>query len=165
MEYCASEKYVQYLRIIMLCCCSALHWRHNDHDGVSNHQPHDCLLNRLFKRRSKKTSKLRVTGLCVGKSPGPMNSPHKGPVTRKMFPFDDVIMVYVDHSHITRGMLWGMIGSSHWTCRGNDMGMLFALLALWRRIQRSPIDSPPSAPLKQRCNIPFVVSLRKSLNK
>ena len=22
----------------------------------------------------------------------PMNSPHKGPVTRKMFPFDDVIM-------------------------------------------------------------------------
>ena len=25
--------------------------------------------NRLFRRRSKKTSKLRVTGLCVGKSP------------------------------------------------------------------------------------------------
>ena len=36
----------------------ALHWRHNDHDGVSNHQPHDCLLNHLFRRRSKKTSKL-----------------------------------------------------------------------------------------------------------
>ena len=69
-----------------------LHWRHNDHDGVSNHQPHDCLLNRLFRRRSKKTSKLRVTGLCMGKSPGPVNSPHKGPVTWKMFPFDDVIM-------------------------------------------------------------------------
>ena len=33
-----------------------------------------------------------VTGLCVGNSPGPVNSPHKGPVTRKMFPFDDVIM-------------------------------------------------------------------------
>ena len=43
----------------------ALHWRHNDHDGVSNHRPHGCLLNRLFRRRSKKTSKLRVTGLCV----------------------------------------------------------------------------------------------------
>ena len=40
----------------------------------------------------RKTSKLRVTGLCVGNSPGPVNSPHKGPVTRKMFPFDDVIM-------------------------------------------------------------------------
>ena len=46
-----------------------LRWRHNDHDSVSNHQPHGCLLNRLFRRRSKKTSKLRVTGLCAGKSP------------------------------------------------------------------------------------------------
>ena len=71
---------------------TTLHWRHNDHDSVSNHQPHGCLLNRLFRSRSKKTSKLRVTGLCVGNSPGPVNSPHKGPVTRKMFSFDDVIM-------------------------------------------------------------------------
>ena len=47
-----------------------LQWRHNEHDSVSNHQPHVCLLNRLFGRRSKKTSKLRVTGLCVGNSPG-----------------------------------------------------------------------------------------------
>ena len=72
-----------------------LHWRHNDHDSVSNHQPHGCLLNRLFRRRSKKTSKLRVTGLCVGNSPEPVNSPHKGPVTRKFFPFDDVIMMWI----------------------------------------------------------------------
>ena len=49
--------------------CRPLHWRHNDHDGVSNHQPHGCLLNRLFRRRSKKTLKLRVTGLCAGNSP------------------------------------------------------------------------------------------------
>ena len=47
-----------------------LHWRQNDHDGVSNHQPHGCLLNRLFRHRSKITSKLRVTGLCAGNSPG-----------------------------------------------------------------------------------------------
>ena len=46
-----------------------LQWRHNGHDSVSNHQPHECLLNRLFRRRSKKTSKLRVTVLCVGNSP------------------------------------------------------------------------------------------------
>ena len=39
-------------------------------DNVSNHQAHHCLLGRLFGRRSKKTSKLRVTGLCVGNSPG-----------------------------------------------------------------------------------------------
>ena len=48
---------------------STLQWRHNGRDGVSNHQPHDCLLNSLFGCRSKKTSKLRVTGLCVGNSP------------------------------------------------------------------------------------------------
>ena len=43
-------------------------WRHDELDGISNHQPYDCLLNRLFTHRSKKTSKLRVTGLCVGNS-------------------------------------------------------------------------------------------------
>ena len=164
-----------------------LQWCHNERDGVSNHQPHDCLLNYLFRHRSKKTSMFRVTGLCAGNSPvtgvfpaqrasnaenvsiwwrhhaseattkksswiirmnsiptdyiathyddvimmaiasqitsltivysnvysgahqrkhqssaslafvrgihrGPVNSPHKWPVTRKMFPFDDVIM-------------------------------------------------------------------------
>ena len=45
-----------------------LRWRHNGHDGVSNHQPHHCLLNRLFGCRSKQTLKLRVTGLCAGNS-------------------------------------------------------------------------------------------------
>ena len=54
----ASERILQSLR-----------WRHNDHAGVSNHQPHGCLLNRLFWHWSKKTSKLRVTGLCAGNSP------------------------------------------------------------------------------------------------
>ena len=44
--------------------------RHNGRDGVSNYQPHDCLLNHLFRRRSKKTSKLRVAGLCAGNSSG-----------------------------------------------------------------------------------------------
>ena len=42
-------------------------WCHNELDGVSDHQPHNCLLNRLF--RSKKMSKVLVTGLCAGNSP------------------------------------------------------------------------------------------------
>ena len=46
-----------------------LQWCHNWRDSVSNHQPHDCFLSRLFRRRSKKTSKLRVTGRCSGNSP------------------------------------------------------------------------------------------------
>ena len=61
-----------------------LRWRHNELNGVSDHQPHDCLLNQ-FGRWSKKTSKLCVTGLCAGNSSGPVNSPHKWPVTRKSF--------------------------------------------------------------------------------
>ena len=78
--------------------CGTLQWRHNGRDGVPSDQPHDCLLNRLFRRRWKKTSKLRVTGLCAGNSP----------VTRKMFSFDDVTMsrhhhtVYQWHSTISR---------------------------------------------------------------
>ena len=48
---------------------SPLHWRHNGGDGVSNRRRHDCLLNRLLRRRSKKSSKPRVTVLCKGNSP------------------------------------------------------------------------------------------------
>ena len=48
---------------------AALPWRHNKRDGVSNHEPHDCLLKRLFGSRSKKTSKLRATGFCEWNSP------------------------------------------------------------------------------------------------
>ena len=84
----SSARYWPYVKVAKV----TLRWRHNDHAGVSNHQFRDCLLNRLFRRRSKKTSKLRVTGLCAENSPGPVNSPHAGPVTRKMFPFDDVNM-------------------------------------------------------------------------
>ena len=47
----------------------ALQWLHNEHDSVSNHQPYDCLLNRLFRHKLMKTSKLRVTGLGEGNSP------------------------------------------------------------------------------------------------
>ena len=48
---------------------SKLQWRHNGHDGVANHQPYHCLLHRLFRCRSHKTSKFRVTGLFVENSP------------------------------------------------------------------------------------------------
>ena len=45
-----------------------LQWRSNERDGVWNHQPHDCLFNRWFRHRWKKTSKLPVTGLREGNS-------------------------------------------------------------------------------------------------
>ena len=62
---------------------SPLQWRHNMHDGVSNHQPHDCLLNRLFRRRSKKTSQVPSLAFVRGIHRWPVKSLHKGPVTRE----------------------------------------------------------------------------------
>ena len=62
IAYCTTPFLMEKIRNTLL-------WRHNERDGVSNHQPHGFLLNRLFRRRSKKTSKLRVTGICEGNSP------------------------------------------------------------------------------------------------
>ena len=47
----------------------SLQWRHNGRDRVSNHLHPYCLFNRLFRQRSKETSKLRVTGPRAGNSP------------------------------------------------------------------------------------------------
>ena len=70
----------------------SLLWGHSGRDGVSNHHRIYCLLNRLFRCRSKKTPKLRVTDFVRGIHRCPVNSPQKGPVTWKIFPFDDIIM-------------------------------------------------------------------------
>ena len=66
---CNMDKGATTSRPKVKCISNTLQWRHNERLGVSNHQPHDCLLNRLFRHRSKKTLKLRVTGFCEGKSP------------------------------------------------------------------------------------------------
>ena len=160
-----SNTFISYKTVCKFCVYlsnitwAALQWHHYERHGVSNHQYFDCLLSCLFRGTSKKTSKLHVTafvrrihrqpmdsplkgpatrkcfqlitsswswfpkwqavcsiiitaslsaestndqwvppaniavtGLCAGNSPGPVNSPHRWPVTRKMFPFDDVIM-------------------------------------------------------------------------
>ena len=89
-----------------------LSWRHNGRVGVSDHQPHHCLLNHLFRRRSWKISKPRVTGLCVGNSPVTGEFPAQKASNAKMFPFDDVIMKYA------LGFCWScllvVIWQSHW---------------------------------------------------
>ena len=81
-----------------------LHWRHNGHDSVSNHQPHDCLLNRLFRRRTKKISKLRVTGLCAG------NSPETGEFPAQMASYAENVSIWWRHNdtlmHAPPTTLW-----------------------------------------------------------
>ena len=75
-------------------------WRQNERDGVSNHQPHDCLLNRLFKGPVKiKHQSSASLAFVRGIHRWPMNSPHKGSVMWKMFLFDDVIMDGINRKH------------------------------------------------------------------
>ena len=68
-----------------------LRWRRDERDGVSNHLIGYSTVF-FFRHRSKTLSKLSLNGLR-----GPVNSPHKGRVTREMFPFDDVIMHIAGH--------------------------------------------------------------------
>ena len=61
-------------------------------DSVSDHQPHDCFSNFYSDADQRKHQSSASLAFVRGFHRGPVNSPHKWPVTRKMFPFDDVIM-------------------------------------------------------------------------
>ena len=63
----------------------ALHWRQNGCDGVSSHRRLICLLTRLFRRRSKKQQSSASLAFVRGIHGWPVDSPHKGPITRKCF--------------------------------------------------------------------------------
>ena len=65
-----------------------LQWRHNERNGVSNHRRLDCLRKRLDQRKHQHSASLACVG---GIHRWPVDSSPKGLVTRKMFPFDDVV--------------------------------------------------------------------------
>ena len=90
--------------------------RHNGLDSFSNHQPHDCLLNRLFSGDQRKHQSSASLAFVRGIHRGPVNSPHKWPVTRKMFPFDDVIMSLENAGlGVKRGiLLWNWRFQNEW---------------------------------------------------
>ena len=68
----------------------ALYWRHNGCDDVSNHQiVYSTVYSGTDQRKHQSSASLAFVR---GIHRWPVNSPHKWPVTRKMFPFDDVIM-------------------------------------------------------------------------
>ena len=74
----------------------SLHWRHNEHDGISNYQPHDCLriTHPFIQVQIKETSKLRITGLRVRKSPVTGKFPAQKATYAENIPFDDVISIF-----------------------------------------------------------------------
>ena len=94
---------LQCISLVLLECLfypidliSSLQWRHDERDGISNHQPHGRLFHRLhvlLRRRWKKTPKLRVTGLCEGNSTVTGEFPAEMASNADFFPFDDVIMM------------------------------------------------------------------------
>ena len=60
----------------------SLQWRYN---GVSNHQPHDCLSSVYSVADQRKHQSSASLAFVRGIHRWPVNSPHKGPVKRKCF--------------------------------------------------------------------------------
>ena len=54
----------------------------------------------------------------------PVNSPHKGPVTRKMFPFDDVIMNFINELH-------AYMRQTLWSATGNALSLVRRQVIIW----------------------------------
>ena len=101
-------------------CSNPLQWCHNGHNGISNHQPQDCLLNHLFRRSSKKTSKLRVTGLCAGNSPVTREFP------TQMASNTEYVSIWWHHHAIYMLTHWGRVRHiciSKLTIIGSDNGL------------------------------------------
>ena len=108
-RYVSRKKYTYHLPL----CCTLIRqagyfitWRHNGRDGVSNHRPRDCLLNRLFEHRLKKKNQSSASLALRGIHRLPVNSTPKWPVTWKMFSFDDVIMCIQDHPWVHSARSW-----------------------------------------------------------
>ena len=80
-------------RVTHICLSKLSHHslHHNGHDSFSKHQRLYCLLNRFYGDKKKHQSSASLA-FVRGIHRGPVNSPHKWPVTRKMLPFDDVII-------------------------------------------------------------------------
>ena len=130
-----------------------------------NQQPHDCLLKRLFGRRSKKTSKLRVTDLCDGNSPVTGEFPaqrasntenvfdwwrHHGLMVRYLSCISYVVLVliifnlpYTYANKHDRGILCIMI-------KQHRKHQSSASLAFVRGIHRRLVNSPPKMPVTRK---------------
>ena len=108
--------------------CTLL-WRHNGCDSVSNYQSHDCLLNRLFRRRWKKTSKFGVSGLCAGNSPG------TGEFPTQMASYAENVSIWWRH-HDTCKCLGTALGYQQAQCRPHKttcfVWFLCLSLSWWR---------------------------------
>ena len=79
------------IRHVGFGCSWSLQWPHNELDGVSNHQRLDGLVCPGADQRERQSSALLA--FVRGNHRSPVDYPHKGPVTLKTFPFDDVVYI------------------------------------------------------------------------
>ena len=79
----------------------SLQWRHNERDGVLNNRRLDYLLNLFSGADQRKHQSFASLTLVRGIHRWPVDSPHKGPATQKIFPYDDVIVnvLYLVYFH------------------------------------------------------------------
>ena len=73
-----------------------LQWCHNGRDGVTNYRRLNCYSTVCSGANQRKHQSPASLAFVRGIHRWLMNSPHKMTVTRKMFPFDDVIMLLQD---------------------------------------------------------------------
>ena len=137
-----------------------LQWRHNWPDGISNHRRPYCLLNRLFRRRSKKHQSAESLAMVMGIHRLPVDSPQKGPITWKIFPSDDVIMNWtacvLDVQWLAHGafmiFLWSATEKNGWANNrdAGDLGhhcahydvivILYIISSIWFQIYQHVVD-------------------------
>ena len=90
----------------------SLQWHHNESDGVSNQQPHDCLLNRSFRRRSLKQQSSASLAFVRGIHGWPVNSPHKGPEHVSIW-WRHHVMIKYKHDFMLPERHSAWLGSTH----------------------------------------------------
>ena len=147
----------------ILAWCLPLQWRHNGRGGVPSHQPYHCLPNRLFSRRSKKTSKLPVTCPCAGNSslidefPAQMASNAENVSTRwrhhaKLQLLSGAVMT---HSFYFRGNLsrWWRVNSSFPGQMAHITQTIFSNSFLWLKVLCSDSNFTEVFSLKVRLTI------------
>ena len=98
------------LRVLTLEHYIRLQWRHNEHDMASQITTITTVSIVCSTVCSGADQRIHQSSASLAFVRGihrwPVDSPHKGPVTRKMFPFDDVIM--------TKGVMQYITSQNHY---------------------------------------------------
>ena len=84
----------------------SLQWRHNGRDGVSKNQAHHYCSTVYSGADQRKLQSSSSLAFVRGNHRWPVNSPHKWPVTREIFPFDYVIMCRDHVSEVSLRISW-----------------------------------------------------------